>query len=321
MAVHRRNEHISKHGRNNRSEGSRPLGRPFWLPAANYYVLAAAVSLFVFLLAWTILRDFDEYPIVSAGIVSSLFLLTAVFLREYVLRRAQQRYLIARSQLDSNLSSAFSRLERENDKSRAALEKSAKMLDVIGRKSQAARVLSKVTDAHWEVVLLCDEYLKFVEREMMLAQVNSGRMERLRRGRQIASEHHKFHLLTWASAESRVHTGLAASGTTVAERTLSAQNAREILEKALSYYPDDAELNASLDVVGDLLASIKISHWIEQAERNIFRGEFSRAISNYRDALFFLGRDGKTTAEREKIAETIRQEIEKINESVAARDL
>ena len=62
------------------------------------------------------------------------------------------------------------------------------------------------------------------------------------------------------------------------------------------------------------IASIKVSHWIEQAERAAFKGSYKRAVSLYRDALFFLAREDVNAAEREAVAEKINLEIEKLRE-------
>ena len=78
--------------------------RPFWLPASNYYILAAAASIAFFFLVWGILHEGEEdTPWIPAGIGASVILGSAVFLREVVLRKAQNRYLLARRQLDYNL--------------------------------------------------------------------------------------------------------------------------------------------------------------------------------------------------------------------------
>jgi hypothetical protein len=294
------------------------LGRPFWLPASNYYLLAFGVALSIFFVGLVVFRDFDENPWVSALLVALIVIAGAIFLREVVLRRAQRRYLLASMQLDSNLKTAFARIEPVTRKHKLSLQKNVLLLETISKKAKAANILGGVSEAHWEVVSLCDEYLNFSGRELEAAGAGSPRIGAMRRGRENVRAIHKKHLLAWAAAESRMHTNAAAAAeATISERSAAAQEARAVLETALSYYPDDPELVDSLNAVCDFVASIKISRWIEQAERNVRKGDFSRAISNYRDALFFLARDaqGNGSKDREEIAETIRREIEKLQES------
>jgi hypothetical protein len=60
--------------------------RPFWLPASNYYILAAAVAIAFFFLVWGVLHEGeDQAPWVPAGFGASLILIGAVFLREIVI--------------------------------------------------------------------------------------------------------------------------------------------------------------------------------------------------------------------------------------------
>ncbi len=60
----------------------------------------------------------------------------------------------------------------------------------------------------------------------------------------------------------------------------------------------------------EFIASIRISHWIEQAQRAAFKGNPKRALSLYRDALFYLAREDVKNIDKEKIAEQINSEIE-----------
>jgi hypothetical protein len=283
------------------------LGRPFWLPASNYYVFALGVSLSIFFVGLAIFRDFDETPWVSALVLAGFVIAGAIFLREVILRRAQQRYLVASKQLDSNLKTAFARIEPITKKRKLSLQRNAMLLDTITKKAKAAKVLGGVSEAHWEVVNLCDEYLSFSLNELDASPTGSPRIGAIRRGRENVRAIHRQHLLAWASTESRMHTNAAAAAeATVSERSTAAQKARVVLETALSYYPDDPELIDSLNAVCDFVASIKISRWIDQAERNVRKGDFSRAINNYREALFFLARDahGNGSKEREELQES-----------------
>jgi tetratricopeptide (TPR) repeat protein len=296
----------------NKESNYRTYRRPFWLPAPAYYILAAAISAVIFFLVWGILHEGEEMPWIPAGILASITIATAVVLREIFLRRARNRFLRAQKRLDYNLTSAAQ--HKSKDSNKLTLEKNAAILRNIERKSEAARVLGKLPDAHWEVFEICNEYLQITERELQTVGVGSPRLPALRLGREKIQELHKFHLLTWAAVETKTLTQEARIRATIAEKLETAQKALAVLDSALEFYPDETELTESATAVEEFIASIKISHWIEQAERSAFKGNYKRAVSHYRDALFYLARENVRSDEREMIAEKINQEIEKLRE-------
>lgn len=292
--------------------GYRTYRRPFWLPAPAYYVLALAVSAAIFFLVWGILHEGEEMPWIPAGIVASVTIATLVVLREFFLRRARNQFIRAQKRLDYNLSSVVH--HKDKDSNKLTLEKHAAILKHIERKSEAARVLGKLPDAHWEVFEVCNEYLQVTERELQTVGVGSPRLAALRLGREKVQELHRFHLLQWAAGETKSLTQEAKIRATIAEKLETAQKALAVLDSALKFYPAEAELTESATAVEEFIASIKISHWIEQAERSAFKGNYKRAISHYRDALFYLARENVRSEERELIAEQINAEIEKLRE-------
>jgi hypothetical protein len=302
----------------NKEGNYRTYRRPFWLPAPAYYILAAAISTAIFFLVWGILHEGEEMPWVPAGILASITIATAVVLREIFLRRARNQFLRAQKRLDFNLTSAVQ--HKSKDSNKLTLEKNAAILRNIERKSEAARVLGKLPDAHWEVFEICNEYLQITERELQTVGVGSPRLPALRLGREKIHELHKFHLLTWAAVETKALTQEARIRATIAEKLETAQKALAVLDSALQFYPNDSELTESAAAVEEFIASIKVSHWIEQAERSAFKGNYKRAVSHYRDALFYLARENVRNDEREMIAEKINEEIEKLREITTAKD-
>jgi hypothetical protein len=62
----------------------------------------------------------------------------------------------------------------------------------------------------------------------------------------------------------------------------------------------------------EFIASVKVAHWVELAERSAFKGHHRRAIDRYRDALFYLNQD--VVKEQVRIAgtEKIEHEIAKL---------
>ena len=290
--------------------------RPFWLPASNYYILAAAVAIAFFFLVWGILHDGDDQaPWIPAGIGASLVLIGAVFLREIVLRKARNRYLLVQKRLDYTLDNAsLLHTKSSAHERKLTLEKNAEIIRQIQKKSEAAKVLMKLSDGHREVFEVCNEYLEINRSELGNVSPGSPRLAGLRRGREIVRDLHKFHLLTWAEIESRQLTQDAKNRVTIAEKTETAQKALNVIQTALNHYPNDRRLIESEDAVKEFVTSIRIAHFIEQAERSAFKGNHKRAVSHYKDALYFLARENRQSKETDLLADQINLEIQKILE-------
>ncbi len=290
--------------------------RPFWLPASNYYILTVSVTVAFFFLVWGILHEGDEEtPFIVAGIGASLVLGSAVVIREIFLRKARHRYLLVERKLDYNVKnfSLPSKLSN-NDFDKLTLEKNAAIIKEIQKKSEKARGLGNFSNGHLEVLEICNKYLSVAEKQLETVRVGSPRLAGLRRGREIVGELHRYHLLSWAEIEARELTQKARNYVTVSEKLNTAQEALNIVEQALQFYPQEARLTESESALKDFIASIKISHWIEQAERSAFKGSYKRAISLYRDALFFLAREDLKNEDREAITDKINVEIESLRQ-------
>ena len=289
--------------------------RPFWLPASNYYILAAAISIAFFFLVWGVLHEGDEQmPWIPAGIGSSMILIGAVFLREIVLRKARNRYLLVQKRLDYTLDNATLQTKNNANEKKLTLEKNVEIIKQIQKKSDAARVLMKLSDGHQEVFEVCFEYLEISKKELETVGAGSPRLASLLRGREIVKNLHRFHLLTWAEIESRHLTQEAKNRVTMAEKTETAQKALNVLQFALENYPNERQLIESEDAVKEFITSIRVSHFIEQGERSAFKGNYKRAVSHYKDALYFLARESVQNNETALLAEQINLEIQKILE-------
>lgn len=286
--------------------------RPFWLPASNYYILAAAVAIAFFFLVWGILHDGDEAPWVPAGIGGSAILIGAVLLREIVLRKARNRYLLVQKKLDFTLDTAALHAKANASEKKLTLERNAQIIKQIQKKSDAAKVLMKLSDGHQEVFELCGEYLEINRRELETVGAGSPRLAGLRRGREIIRDLHKFHLMAWAEIESRQLTQEARNRATITEKTETAQKALGVIQTALQFYPEERRLVESEEAVREFVTSIRVSHFVEQAERSAFKGNYKRAINHYKDALFFLARENKPSRDTDLLAEKINLEIQKI---------
>ena len=298
-----------------------PFRRPFWLPASNYYILATAVTIAFFFLVWGIFHEGEEEtPWMVAGIGASLVLVSAVVVREIFLRKAKNHYLSAERTLDYNVKK-FPSQPRLAEGNKLSLERNAAIIKDIQKKSEAARGLGKISAGHLEVFEICNDYLSIAERQMETVGVGSPRIAALRRGREIVGELHHYHLLSWAEIESRTLTQKARNYVTISEKLNTAHEALTVLNSALQFYPNDPRLTLSESALRDFISSIKVSHWIEQAERSAFKGNYKRAVSLYRDALFFLAREDVNNEEREAIAEKINFEIESLRGLSAKKEI
>jgi hypothetical protein len=263
--------------------------RPFWLPASNFYILAASVSIAFFFLVWGLLNDgrVDETPWVPAGIGAALILGGAVVIREVVLREARNRYLDSRRMIDRSVR-GIARRVGDPDRIKLTLERNAAILHDISKKSEAAKVLGRFAEGHREVFELCDEYLAAVSRELPHVGAGSPRIAALRRGAEVAGRYHHYHMLRWAELETNALTRQAGRHDRISDKLDSAQAALEVVEFALRSYPGEAALVDSQRLLGDLVASVKISDLVKKAQNAVSRGNDKRALGLYEDALFLI---------------------------------
>ena len=289
--------------------------RPFWLPASNYYILAGAIGLALFFLSWGILHDGgDETPWITAGIGFSIFMVGAVVLRELILRRNRNRYLAQQREFDRHIADAVTRIGEGHRSDKLTIERNDQIISDIKRKSEAAKVLNKFADAHREVFELCDQYLEINDRESRLIRTGSPRVRALRKGRESVSRFHRFHLLQWAQIETRNMTQEVTRLVETGDKVSALQNALGVIDSALEYYPAERSLVESRLVLSEMLTTVKVSHFVEKAELSAFKGDVKQALSLYRDALFYLGRDNAKSEQRDGAAQRIMFEIDRLHE-------
>lgn len=287
--------------------------RPFWVPASNFYILSVAVSIVIFFVVWGILHEGGEQmPWILAGIAAGFALCAAVYLREVVLRKIRREYMLAERKLDYNLRNVPVKKRQPSNFKKMSLQRNAAILKEISAKSEAAKTLGKLSQGHLEVFEMCNEYLAINKVQLQTVGVGSPRLGALRRGKEIAEKLHKYHLLTWAELESRLLTKKANHQVVFSSKIETAQNALDVIFTARQYYPENEKLVESEQALREFVISIEISNWIEEAERAVFKEDYQRAISNYRDALFFLAREDIKNEEAKAIADKINKEIENV---------
>ncbi|MBE7515977.1 MAG: hypothetical protein HS105_05130 [Chloracidobacterium sp.] len=295
--------------------------RRVWLPASTYYMIVIAVGLAIFFLVWGILHDGgEEMPWIPAGLVFSFFLIGATVLREIFLRRSRERHRREDAVLERQMRGVRAVSADNFRPPKLTLEDNSRVLDEIRRKSEAARVLGKFSAAHREVFEMCGEYLTMTERELSKVAIGSPRLPAITKGRRLAARLHHEHLLQWAQIEAREKAGGSEGVVSSVDKIESIQSALSVIDSALEHYPDERSLIESHELLREMLASTRVAKAVEEAERQAFKGNYREAVSSYRDALFYLGRDNIDTAERRAAAEKIRIEIERLSKSQSGID-
>jgi hypothetical protein len=269
------------------------------MPSASGYMLASgatAAALF-FILWWMLNSSGDEAPWVPAGLAASVVMLVAVAAREVVMRRAWSRYILESDRREqqatgetkkrSDSSSGSSR----SDSSRSRLVDSySAQLRTIQKQSAEANAPGALPEAHLDTYLSCQEYLEGADDALRSAAIGNESRITLRAGRERVRALARQHLLNWARGTSRALTNEAQQRVRVSDKIETARRALEVIDSTLNLYPDETELRESEIAVREFIASVKVSRWVELAERAAFKGYYARAIDRYRDALFYLSR-------------------------------
>ncbi|MDQ3634653.1 MAG: hypothetical protein M3405_09120 [Acidobacteriota bacterium] len=279
------------------------------LPTASFYFLTVAIALVLFFIVWGVLEEFgDKSPWIYAGIFSSIILLSAVIARESVFRK--QKFFSSAAVGYEDRYNKASQLHRKKRSSPGfSLQQNASILKQIEKYSKAARINKSLPEKHLEVFNFCEEYLTTTAKELKKAEIGSTKWGAIKNGRRKVKVLHKHHLISWAAIESRRLTKAAKISGSMAGKIETGQKATLVLESALDFYPENTKLLESIEVVNDFVSSIKISHWIEQAEKAEFKGNYKRAESNYQDALFYLAREDVTGLDKQEVAEMINMKI------------
>jgi hypothetical protein len=134
----------------------------------------------------------------------------------------------------------------------------------------------------------------------------------MRAGQERVRALHRHHLLVWSKAHSQSLTREAQQRARHFDKIETATRAIDCLNSVLRSYPDEAELSDSRVALEEFIASVKVAHWMELAERSAFKGHYRRAIDRYRDALFYLNQDVVKQEVRIAGTEKIEGEIAKL---------
>lgn len=278
----------------------------------------ASAGLFI-LLWWMLVRGGDEAPWLPAGLAASVVLLVALSAREVVMRRAWTRYLLENGIHDARPNSRSPSPSSSSKKGFSSSVHSA-ALRTIQKHSAAADAPGSTPEAHLDVAQLCHEYLTGSDEAIRSGSYGSEKGIAIRAGQERVRALHKHHLLTWAKGQSRLLTHEAQQRARTFDKIETANRALDCIDSTLRIYPDEPELHESKLAISEFIASVKVAHWVELAERSAFKGHYRRAMDRYRDALFYLNQDAVKPEVRQAGTEKIEREIADLQARLQQRE-
>jgi hypothetical protein len=224
------------------------------------------------------------------------------------MRRAWTRYLLEQGIQEH--SSRGNTEKRGSSRKTHSTSLLSVALQTIQKQSVEADSAGSTAESHLDVFHLCQDYLATTDEALQANSVPTEKRIAIRAGQERVRALQKHHLLTWARDSSRSFTHEAQQRARISDKIETANRALHSLDSALRVYPDEPELNESKVAVREFIASVKVAHWVELAERSAYKGHYRRAIGRYKDALFYLNRE--TVKDEVKLAggERIGHEIE-----------
>lgn len=282
------------------------------VPSSSGYIIAtgATAAVLFFTLWWMLHSGGDEAPWVPAGLVACVVMLVAIAAREVVMRRAWARYALEQKRREQLKNVATQGVASGGARKSRTLEAYTAAFRTLQKQCAEADVAGKPPETHLEAYLSCQEYLESADETLRSAAVSGETRVTLRAGQERVRILAKHHMLAWARGASRALSQQAQQRFRLSDKIETAQRALEVIDSARRYYPDEAELHESESAVREFMASARVTHWVEMAERAAFKGYYARAIDRYRDALFYLSREDVSDAARAETAERIGREIE-----------
>lgn len=279
--------------------------------SVGYLISAIAIAVGVFFgLWWILVSGGDEAPWLPAGLAASVVLLVALSAREVLMRRAWTRYLLEHGISESP--SSRSRASGRSQKRGFSSSFHSAALRAIQKQSSAADAPGATPEMHLDVAHLCHDYLASTDEAIKSGTSESEKGIAMRAGQERVRALHRHHLLVWSRAHSQSLTREAQQRARHFDKIETATRAIECLDSVLRIYPGETELSESRVALLEFIASVKVAHWMELAERSAFKGHYRRAIDRYRDALFYLNQDVVKQEVRIAGTEKIEGEIAKL---------
>lgn len=289
------------------------------MPSSTGYLVIAIVSavLLFLLLWWMLVSGGEEAPWLPAALITVVFLVVALSAREVLMRRAWTRYLLENG-IKPHSSSRSSHRGTQRKTFSVSLHSAA--LRAIQKQSTAADVPGSTPDAHLDVAFLCHDFLASTDEVLRSGNFSSEKGIALKAGQERVRALHKHHLLIWARDQSRALTHEAQHKARTSDKIETANKALECIESALAMYPQELELNESKTAIAEFIASVRVAHWVELAERSAFKGQYRRAVDRYKDALFYLNDEAVKPEVKAAGTERIEREIARLRESLRAKN-
>jgi len=258
--------------------------------SVGYFISAIIIAAGMFFgLWWILVSSGDESPWLPAGLAASVVLLVALSAREVLMRRAWTRYLLENGIPESRRSRSRSSSRSQKKTFSSSLHSAA--LRAIQKQSSAAERPGSTPEMHLDVAQLCHDYLGSTDEAIKSGSFGGEKGIAIRAGQERVRALHRHHLLTWARGQSQLLAHEAQQRARTFDKIETATRAMDCIDSALRAYPDETELNESRVAIEEFIASVKVAHWVELAERSAFKGQYGRAINRYRDALFYLNQD------------------------------
>jgi len=290
---------------------SRAPARARMPSSVGYLVSAIAIAVGLFFgLWWILVSGGDEAPWLPAGLAASVVLLVALSAREVVMRRAWTRYLLENG--ISQKPSSHSRQRSRSQRKAFSTSLHSAALRAIQKQSTAAEAPGSTPEMHLDVAHLCQDYLASTDEAIKSGGFAGEKGIAIRAGQERVRALHRHHLLAWARGHSQALTHEAQQRARTFDKIETATRAIDCIDSVLRIYPEEAELNESRVALREFIASVKVAHWVELAERTAFKGHYRRAIDRYRDALFYLNQDVVKEEIRLAGTEKIEREIAKL---------
>jgi len=269
------------------------------------------------LLWWVLVSGGEEAPWLPAALITVVFLVVALSAREVLMRRAWTRYLLENG-IKPHSSSRSAHRGTQRKTFSVSLHSAA--LRAIQKQSTAADVPGSTPDAHLDVAYLCQDFLASTDEVLRSGNFGSEKGIALKAGQERVRALHKYHLLIWARDQSRALTHEAQHKARTSDKIETANKALECIESALTMYPQELELNESKTAIAEFIASVRVAHWVELAERSAFKGQYRRAVDRYKDALFYLNDEAVKPEVKAAGTERIEREIARLRESLRAKN-
>lgn len=283
--------------------------RPFWFAASSYYFLLLLFALILAFVTWLIFQDSeDETSIIIAVSVFVVIFVTGIFIRGKLKRRVQTKILIGNNKLNEK----FIIKKKAKVEKKLTIPINAKIIAEIEKKSEAANLLGNLSEVHWEVFEICNDYLEMIESELKTVGTGSPRITALVKGREKIRRLHKKHLLDWVALESGELTKNTNLMPTLGEKVIGGNRALMVLESALEFYPNEKKITDSILAINEFVSSTKVAESVENAEIAASQNDIPAAVRFYRDALFQLASEHIRISEKEDVAARINQEINKL---------